>query len=697
MQGIRRAAWCAALGGLLCPAWTQEAGKAARGDGFDGEASYEAAFEGEFSEEEFLDIAGEDEGVTLYGIRPAAPQTRVIEKSDIERRQTQDLATLLEEVLDIGITAKGAYGNKTDINIRGFNTERIGVLINGVPANDPRTGEFDVSQVDLANVERIEVIYGGSDSAYNVTGAMGGTINIITRKRQAPGWSFGGGASLTGYLTGAYNKRHSGGQTDSAHWEDLADTQKLDAFAAYGGETLSAKLGLSGANAANHYLYKDPKGFARRKESNEVRDAGANLDLAWSFSDYAVLSSITDFFYARRSFPVTGYSAGHADAEDLKLRQTANLSLPVFLREDLSTEAALDVTVTDSDYGAVIHSADQYLTAINRWGWYPLEELTLRSGLDWRFIHVDSTDNGTQTGNSGGAFLAAEYKPWKFLALTASLKGATNLADLALIPKGGIVWNVLDRDSAQMAVKGNLFRTFKFPDFDDLYRRSFDGLYTGNPDLENEDGLGGDLTVELLLGEFLNLSCSAYGQRNSNAVHWVKHGSRWRPENTVWSGFYGGDIRPALTFNLAKGPFSRLKLGVNYQLQFSYLTTQGYGYTNPVRIPYMPTHIAGGSADLEWKTGSLVMSAHWESTRYADILNQMPLDPYCLVNATLNQDIGKRLSLSANVRNALNWLYTSFAEYPMPGTSFTLSARIKIQGAGDSEEGADNGEGGYAD
>jgi vitamin B12 transporter len=676
---------CLFLAGALFPAWAQEdsAGEASSGEASAGEG---LELSGDFGEEDFAALFGEDEGVTVYGIREATPQTRVIEKTDIERRQTQDLATLLEEVLDIGITAKGAYGNKSDINIRGFNTERIGVLINGVPANDPRTGEFDVSQVDLSNVERIEVIYGGSDSAYNITGAMGGTINIITRKQQAPGWSFGGGLSNTGYLTGAYNKRHSGGRVDSARWEDLADTQKLDAFATFGGEALSAKLSLSAANANNHYLYKDTKGFARRKESNEVRDAGANLDLAWSFSDYGVLSSITDFFYAKRSFPVTGYSAGSAEADDLKLRETVNLSLPVFLRDDLSMEAAADVTLTDSDYGAVISSADQYLTAINRWGWHPLEALTLRSGVDWRFIHVDSTDNGTQTGNAGGAFLAAEHKPWKFLTLTASIKGATNLADIVPIPKGGFVWSVLDTDAAQMAVKANCFRTFKFPDFDDLYRRSFDGLYTGNQDLKNEDGLGVDATVELLLGDFLNVSCSAYGQRNSNAVHWVKHGSQWRPENTVRSEFYGGDIRPAITFNFKQGPFSRLKLGLNYQLQFSYLTTEGYGYTNPVRIPYMPTHIAGGSVDLEWKTGSLLASAHWESRRYADILNLMPLEPYCLVNATVNQEIGKRLTLSANVRNALNWLYTSFAEYPMPGTSFTLSARVRFEGLGKKTE-----------
>jgi outer membrane cobalamin receptor len=57
----------------------------------------------------------------------------------------------------------------------------------------------------------------------------------------------------------------------------------------------------------------------------------------------------------------------------------------------------------------------------------------------------------------------------------------------------------------------------------------------------------------------------------------------------------------------------------------------------------------------------------------------MELEPYCLVNVTLNQDIGKNFSVFAVVRNALNQLYTSFAEYPMPGATFTLGGKFNIK------------------
>jgi outer membrane cobalamin receptor len=104
---------------------------------------------------------------------------------------------------------------------------------------------------------------------------------------------------------------------------------------------------------------------------------------------------------------------------------------------------------------------------------------------------------------------------------------------------------------------------------------------------------------------------------------------------------------------------------------------EGLTFDDSFRIPYMPTHIAGGSADLQWKTGSFMASAHWESTRFADTLNEMPLDPYCLATLTLNQNIGKHWAVFAVLRNTLNALYTSFAEYPMPGVNLTVGVRAK--------------------
>ena len=150
--------------------------------------------------EDYLDFGGDSEGITVTGTPETTQQMEVIHREEIEKRNAQDLAALLEDVLDMSVTRYGGCGNQTEINMRGFDTERIAILIDGVPANSPRSGEFDVSQVDLNDVERIEVIYGGSDTKYNVSGALGGVINIITVKKQKPGFNLAGAVSNTGYL-----------------------------------------------------------------------------------------------------------------------------------------------------------------------------------------------------------------------------------------------------------------------------------------------------------------------------------------------------------------------------------------------------------------------------------------------------------------------------------------------------------------
>jgi vitamin B12 transporter len=649
--GIFLGVLCGAFALFAFPAWGQD--------------------DAEDFDESFFDF-GEGKGITVTGTQETTQQMETITREQIQKQAAPDLATLLEEVLDIGVTRYGGYGNQTEINIRGFDTSRIAILIDGVPANSPRSGEFDVSQIDLSNVERIEVIYGGSDTKFNVTGAMGGVINIIMMKKQPMGLSFGGGASNLSYMPGMYNERQSGGQTGEPHYEDLADAQMLNLYLGYGWEKFSLKLNWSGNRVGNHYLYQDYYGFARRKQSNEVWDTGLGLSLVGSLPGDATLMSTTDMYYTDRQYPVTGTAVGFAQSQDFSIKETLMLDAPRAFHDNLSTEASISYTMAQMRYGVIYRNEDQYVTAINRWGWYPTSNFTLRLGTDWRYIHVDSTEDGVRGGNNGGVYLTGELMPVKRLLVIGSVKAATDLRDMAVVPKAGLVWQVTDT----IAIKNNYFRSFKFPDFDDLYYRSPDELYLGNPDLRPEDGLGGDLGVEIRRGEHFEISSTAYGQWTEDSIHWVKQGGRWRPENVGTALFVGIDARPSLTIPLSWGPFDKLKLGGSYQFQLSWLLNEGLSLDDSLRIPYMPTHIVGGSADLQWKTGSVMVSAHWESRRYADTLNEMPLEPYCLMTVTVNQNIGEHFSVFCAARNVLNALYTSFAEYPMPGLNFTTGVRF---------------------
>jgi outer membrane cobalamin receptor len=638
------------------------------------------AQEAEEDPEDYLDFGSDSEGITVTGTPETTQQMEVIHREEIEKRNAQDLAMLLEDVLDMSVTRYGGYGNQTEINMRGFDTERIAILIDGVPANSPRSGEFDVSQVDLNDVERIEVIYGGSDTKYNVSGALGGVINIITVKKQKPGFTLSGAFSNIGYLPGQYAMRHSGGKIGDPHFEDLVDMQSVSLWGGYGAKTFSWKASLFGNRAGNHYLYPDYNRFARRKESNEMLDIGGGGTVVWNLPLAAALVSDTKAYYAHKNYPVTSDSVGYALAQDLHITENVVFNAPVIFREDMSTEASLTYQFSHTSYGVVIESQDHSLTAINRWVWYPSEKWTTRAGADWRFLYIHS-EGATETqpiktGNLGGLYLTGEFSPVTSFMLIASVKGVTDTKQGVLIPKLGLSWEIVP----QFVLKNNYFRSFKFPDFDDLYYRSLDSRFVGNPALNPEDGLGTDLTGELTVNDRLRVSGTLYGQWTEDSIHWVKKRlSRWSPENIGTAFFLGANLRPVLTLGINRGGLKTLTLGVTYQYQLSWLLSGDATFADSYRIPYMPTHIIGGSLDLVWNTGSFMLSAHYETTRYADTLNKMVLDPYCVVHATVNQQTGKAFTVFASLRNFLNAHYESFAEYYMPGISLTLGIRTKFE------------------
>ncbi|MDR1900314.1 MAG: TonB-dependent receptor [Treponema sp.] len=455
--------------------------------------------------------------------------------------------------------------------------------------------------------------------------------------------------------------------------------QSLNLSAGYGAEKFSLRASAFGNRAGNHYLYKDDYGFARRKVSNEVLDTGGNAALAWDLSDTATLLSDTKWYYADRDFPVTPNAAGFAKARDFSVTENILFNAPVIFRDDIGAEASLSYQHSNTRYGVDTESFDHYVTGINRWNWYPDEKWTVRTGVDWRFLYVDSRSAAetrpVKTGNMGGLYVTGEFSPVKQFMIIASLKGVTDTKQGAAVPKLGFYWKPVP----VFTLKNNYFRSFKFPDFDDLYYRSLDNMFVGNPRLKPEDGLGADLTGEFAPGGRFGMNAAFYVQRTEDSIHWVKSaGGRWTPENIGTAWLIGADARPSLTLHINRGGFETVKLGLSYQFQLSWLLSGGLTLADGYRIPYMPTHIIGGSIDVSWKTGSLLLSAHYETTRYADTLNEMPLAPYCIVHMTYNQEIGKRLTAFASLRNIFNAHYESFAGYYMPGISLTLGMRARF-------------------
>jgi vitamin B12 transporter len=125
----------------------------------------------------------------------------VITSEQLNARAGQTVAQVLSE--QAGMYLPGALSNAgtvPSIYMRGASSGRTLILVDGAPVGDPSmiSNEFDLNLIPLAQIERIEILKGSQSTLYG-SDAIGGVINIITKKKA--GSFITGGASKGTYDT----------------------------------------------------------------------------------------------------------------------------------------------------------------------------------------------------------------------------------------------------------------------------------------------------------------------------------------------------------------------------------------------------------------------------------------------------------------------------------------------------------------
>jgi vitamin B12 transporter len=110
--------------------------------------------------------------------------TTVISKEQIDAKQPVSFTELLRSIPGVHIDQNGGRGGVASIYTRGADPNFTLLLVDGIQMNDPlnsRGGSFNLSDIDVAGIERIEIVRGPLASVYG-SAAIGGVINIITRR-----------------------------------------------------------------------------------------------------------------------------------------------------------------------------------------------------------------------------------------------------------------------------------------------------------------------------------------------------------------------------------------------------------------------------------------------------------------------------------------------------------------------------------
>lgn len=113
----------------------------------------------------------------------AAAPVVVLDRSDIRRRAASDVTTILRDAP--GIQLEAVVGSGTGLYLQGLGSDRVLVLLDGAPLAGRLNGQFDLSRVSPAQLQRIEVVEGPQSTLYGST-ALGGVINLITRRDAVP-------------------------------------------------------------------------------------------------------------------------------------------------------------------------------------------------------------------------------------------------------------------------------------------------------------------------------------------------------------------------------------------------------------------------------------------------------------------------------------------------------------------------------
>lgn len=124
----------------------------------------------------------------------------ILTRDEIDARGQQYVSELLRSLPGIAVSTSGPGAGVTQIRVRGAEANQVLVLIDGVEAANPSTGEIDLSGLRAADIVKIEVLRGEQSALYG-SDAVAGVVSIVTRAGETePQWR----ASVEGGTYGTF-------------------------------------------------------------------------------------------------------------------------------------------------------------------------------------------------------------------------------------------------------------------------------------------------------------------------------------------------------------------------------------------------------------------------------------------------------------------------------------------------------------
>ncbi|WP_036772576.1 ligand-gated channel protein [Photorhabdus australis] len=436
-------------------------------------------------------------------IEDAPASISVVSREQLETKAYRDVTDALKDVPGVVVTGGGS---SSDISIRGMASKYTMMLIDGKRVDTRNTRpNSDGSGIEqgwlppLAAIERIEVVRGPMSALYG-SDAMGGVINIITRKPQKE-WK-------TSFRT------------------DTTLTERKDSGNSYQGSVYSSGPiidGLLGLKVSGLYSHRNEDKFVGGFKEQEMRNGSATFSL--TPDDQNTFDFEAGRYEQDRNTTEGKSSRGDSEKNDYN-RNNYSIThngiydfgtMTSYIQHDDSRNPGRDMKYQD--------------TVFNNQTVFQLDDHTLSVGGQYRYENLHGGDNLLASANgidkltrwSWALFAEDEWQMTNDFALTGGIRmDKDENFGSHWTPRLYGVWHA----DEQWTIKGGVSTGYRSPDLRhaasdwgqvtggsprviDGFREK-PGIIVGNPDLKPEKSFGQEIGIIWNNRENLNVGLTIF-------------------------------------------------------------------------------------------------------------------------------------------------------------------------------------------
>ena len=586
----------------------------------------------------------------------------VIDSKQIEKSGASKVYELLKDQKGISVSKNSNFGGSSSVFMRGANSEHTVVLIDGVKVNDPTSpsGGFDFANLPLNNIERIEIIR-GSQSVVHGSDALGGVINIVTKKAKGDEANFYMGYGRYNSRNAALSVSHIGEKTNFSMG---ASYEKSDAFSkakAKSGSFENDEYSNISFNAQGGYDYNEMIGVELYSSFNRSE---YELDEAGYYDDENSTQKNNTF--------TVGSGLKFSPIENLLLK--SNISyfyMNKALRNDADS-SDVENPANPSDVSFSTFSGDRKKTEFS--AEYQYDYYRIIAGYEY------STESCDNNYSSAGSYTYREVYDYKNYKNSAYAMNSFDYDGYAGISAGVRYTKTSEGETAgvwHLSAYGNIkdmgtrFRSsagtgFKTASLYQLYEPTY-----GNKDLKNEKSIYYDFGIAQWIKKIAEIDAGCFYSKYKNRIDFVtidpvSYTSKYM--NVDKSSSKG------LEFSASVYPVEFLSVFANYTYTVSRDDKTDEDLLRRPRHKYS----AGINTDI-MKKADIMFSYDYTGKRYDTFnSNRIKLDSYATVNAAVNITTTVNTSVVVRIDNLLNKEYEEVKGYDAGGINVRCGLRGKF-------------------